>query len=51
MSGQIFMKKLLKSGWQWSSGTSKLANYTYFNPEIRKIKDGKHGRDYLFAEE
>ena len=36
-------KNLLKSGWRWSSGASKLANYTYFNPGIRTIKDGKHG--------
>ena len=41
-------KKLLKSGWQWSSGASKLANYTYFNLGIEMIKHGKHGRDYFF---
>ena len=44
-------KKLLNSGWRWSSGASKLANYTYFNPGIKAIKDGKHGKDYFFSEE
>ena len=44
-------QKLSKSGWRWSSGASKLANYTYFNPGIKTIKDGKHGRDYFFSEE
>ena len=44
-------QKLLNSGWWWSSGTSKLANYTYFNPGIKAIKDGKHGTDYFFSKE
>ena len=44
-------KKLLNSGWRWSSGASKLANYTYFNPGIKTIKDGEHGKDFFFSEE
>ena len=44
-------QKLLNSGWRWSTSGSKLANYTYFNPGIKNIKDGEHGKDYFFSEE
>ena len=41
-------QKLLNSCWRWSTSGSKLANYTYFNPGIKNIKDGEHGKDYFF---